>query len=257
MKKPFLLAAVMMLGIMLSAQTQQGYVKTKGRLDSNGNLIPGQGLKGATVSVHGRTAVLVNSNDGAFSFPVPETQFSVDSVRKRGYQLVDLDVLSKTYNHSVNPIYFVMETPEQQLQDQLLAERKIRRILTNQLHEREDEIEALKEKQKITDEEYQQALQKLYQDQATNEQLISNMAKRYSELDYDQLDEFYRQVSFYIENGELLKADSALKTRGNLPAQVDDILHRGQVLQEEKEQLQKAEAVQQADIEEAAQRCYN
>ena len=68
MKKLFLLAAAMILGIMLSAQTQtqQGYVKTKGRM-VNGKLVPGQGLKGATVSVHGRTTVLVNKDDGAFS----------------------------------------------------------------------------------------------------------------------------------------------------------------------------------------------
>ena len=82
------------------------------------------------------------------------------------------------------------------------------------------------------------------------------MAKRYAELDYDQLDEFYRQVSYCIENGELVKADSLLNTRGNLSVQVENILQRGQVIQQEKEQLQKAEAVQQADIDETARRCY-
>ena len=121
MKRFILLSAAMMFSIMLSAQTQQGYVKTKGRLDSNGNLIPGKGLKGATVSVHGRTTVLVNSDDGTFSFPVPETQFHIDSVRKKGYQLVDMDVITKVYNHSANPLYLVMETPEQQLRNASLS----------------------------------------------------------------------------------------------------------------------------------------
>ena len=87
------------MGLVLSAQTQQGYVKTKGRM-VDGKLVPGQGLKGATVSIKGRTAVLVNSDDGSFSFPIPEAQFRIDSVRKKGYQLVDLDALSKTYKHS-------------------------------------------------------------------------------------------------------------------------------------------------------------
>jgi hypothetical protein len=73
-------------------------------------------------------------------------------------------------------------------------------------------------------------LQKLYQDQENNEQLIKDMAKRYSELDYDQLDEFYRKVSYYIENGELMKADSLLKTRGDITAQVADIKQRGQTI---------------------------
>ena len=250
-----------MIGLIIAtiglAQTQQGYVKTRGRLDSKGNLIPGKGLKGATVSVHGRTTVLVQNDDGAFSFPVTDAQYRLDSVRKKGYQLVDLDAIGKTYKHSSNPLFLVMETPERQLQDQLEAERKIRRNLTDQLHQREDEIEALKEQQKISDEEYRLALQKLYQDQESNEQLIKDMAKRYSELDYDQMDEFYRQVSYYIENGELVKADSLLKTRGDIKKQVADILQQGQALQEEKEQLQKAEAVQEAEIEEAAKRCYS
>ena len=52
---------------------------------------------------------------------------------------------------------------------------------------------------------------KLYEEQESNEQLISEMAKRYSELNYDQLDEFYRQVSSFIEDGELVKADSMLR----------------------------------------------
>ena len=256
MKRFLILSIVMMLGIMLFAQTQQGYVKTKGRM-VNGKLVPGQGLKGATVSVHGRTAVLVNKDNGAFSFPVPEVRFRIDSVRKKGYQLVDMDALSKTYKRSANPIYLVMETPEQQLQDQLAAERKIRRTLTNQLHQREDEIEALKEQQKISEEEYRQALQKLYEETDQNEQLVKDMAKRYSELDYDQLDEFYRQVSYCIENGDLTKADSILRTRGDLPSQVKDILQHGKAIMEQDEQLQNAKAVHQAEIDEAARRCYS
>lgn len=256
MKRLILLSFAMMLGIMLQAQNQQGYVKTKGRM-VNGKLVHGQGLKGATVSIKGRTTVLVNSDEGSFSFPVTELQFHLDSVRKKGYQLVDLDLCPKTYKFSSNPLYIVMETPEQQLQDKLNAEKRIRRNLQKQLQDKEDEIEALKEGNKISMEDYHKALQKLYEEQESNEQLISDMAKRYAELDYDQLDEFYRQVSYCIENGELTKADSLLRTRGNINKQVNSIKQRGLALQEQKEQLHKAEAVQQTDIEEAARRCYS
>ena len=81
MKKATLLITAIMIILSASAQTQQGYVKTKGRM-VNGQHVPGQGLKGATVSIKGRTAVLVQSDDGAFSFPIPEAQFRVDSVKK-------------------------------------------------------------------------------------------------------------------------------------------------------------------------------
>ena len=256
MKRQLFLILSMLIGSVVFAQTQQGFVKTKGRM-VDGKLVPGQGLKGAAVSVHGRTAVLVNSDNGAFTFPAPEAQFKIDSVRKKGYQLVDVDACPRIYKRSSNPIYIVMETPDQQMQDKLTAERKIRRNLQTQLQEKEDEIENLKALQKITEEEYRKALQKLYQDQEQNEQLISEMAKRYSELDYDQLDEFYRQVSYCIENGELVKADSLLNTRGDLSKQVEEQLQKSQAIQEEQEKLDKAKTVLAADQDELGKRCYS
>lgn len=63
MKRVLLISTFLLATLIASAQTQQGFVKTKGRLDAQGKLIPGQGLKGATVSVQGRTAVLVKSLD--------------------------------------------------------------------------------------------------------------------------------------------------------------------------------------------------
>ncbi|MBO6024532.1 MAG: tetratricopeptide repeat protein [Bacteroidales bacterium] len=262
MKRFLILSIVMMLGIMLSAQTQQGYVKTKGRM-VNGKLVHGQGLKGATVSVHGRTAVLVNKDDGAFSFPIPEKQFRLDSVRKKGYQLVDLDALGKTYKHSSNPLYLVMETPEQQLLDQLAAERKIRRTLTNQLHQREDEIEALKALQKLSDEEYRQALQKLYEDTDQNEQLVKDMMERYSKIDYDQLSEFDQRISELILNGELTKADSMLRTKGDINERISQYKKHEAInvkerndLSQRMEQLEQSETLAQKELEDLANDCY-
>ena len=256
MKKILLLVLGVIITTICFAQTQHGYVKTKGRM-VNGQLVPGEGLKGAVVAVKGRTPVLVNKESGEFSFSMRDEQFSFDSVRKNGYQLVDPDACARTYKLSGNPIYFVMETPEQQLQDKLNAERKIRRNLQKQLQEREDEIEDLKAQNKITDDEYRKSLQKLYQDQENNEQLISDMAKRYSELDYDQLDEFYRQVSYFIENGELTKADSLLNTRGNVVQQIEEEKQKGQAIHEQKRKIKKAEAVHAANIDELAKRCYS
>ena len=75
MKKLVGILALLFAVIAVSAQTQYGYVKTKGRMDANGKLIPGQGLKGATVQVQGRTPILVNTDDGRFSFPTVHNQF--------------------------------------------------------------------------------------------------------------------------------------------------------------------------------------
>ena len=244
----------MLIEVSVSAQIQQGYVKTKGRI-VDGKHIPGKGLREATISIKGRTPILVDSEDGSFSFPMPEAQFQIESVTKKGYQLVDMETCQKTYYRSTSPIFLVMETPEQLLEDKVNTERKIRCNLQKQLQDKENELETLREEEKISEEEYQKALQKLYVELENNEKIISDMAKRYAELDYDLLDEFYRQVSYFIENGELTKADSLLRTRGSITKQVNDIQLRGQNLQEEKELLQKVRAVQQADTEEAARHC--
>lgn len=47
MKKLIFFIVALSITVLVAAQPQQGYVKTKGRL-VNGKLVPGQGLKGAT-----------------------------------------------------------------------------------------------------------------------------------------------------------------------------------------------------------------
>lgn len=237
------------------AQTQIGVVKTRGKI-VNGQLVPGHGLKGTTVVVRHRTPILVNSENGSFSFPIPSKQFYVESVTKKGYLLVDAEAC-KTYQYSMNPICFVMDTPEQQLEDQIAAEKRIRHALQKQLQEKENEIEALKEQNKITQEEYHKSLLQLYTEQDNNEQLIKDMAAQYSKIDYDQIDEFYRQVSCYILDGELTKADSLLRSRGDVSSQAKEKMHQKQLLYDRKEELKKAESVLDAEIEELARRCYS
>lgn len=248
MKRTLCLSIGLLIAAMAFAQvqTQKGYVKTKGRM-VNGQHVPGQGLKGASVTIHGRTAVLVEKDDGAFSFPVPAHTFMFQNVQKNGYQLVDADALKKSYNYSTNPIYLVMETPEQQTQDQLESERKIRRTLQRQLQQREDELEALKETNRITGEEYQQALQKLYADQQDNEQLIADMAKEYAQMDYDQMDDLNQRISDAIINGRLTEADSLLRSKGDMKNRVAEIRKE----QQTEAQREKEIAQEQAELEAA------
>ncbi len=73
MKRSIFLLAVAICTLSASAQTQQGYVKTKGRLGSNGTVIHGTPLGGATVTVKGRNAV-VSGNNGKFWLAIPDDQ---------------------------------------------------------------------------------------------------------------------------------------------------------------------------------------
>ncbi|MCR4965398.1 MAG: tetratricopeptide repeat protein [Bacteroidales bacterium] len=240
----------------IAQTTQKGYVKTKGRIDSKGQLVPGKRIPSAAIQLSGGHSTVGDAN-GDFKLTVPAGKFYLNNVLKQGYVLSDPDMLKKQYSCTATPLVITMETPEKQLADQLASERKLRRNLQAQLQQREREIDSLLENHKLTEDAYHQALQALYAEQENNERLIADMAKRYAGLDYDLLDEFYRQVSFFIENGELLKADSLLRSRGDLRAQVLEHQQKSQILQEQRERLQKAEQMYVVDKEELARRCYS
>ena len=265
LKKILPVLCLILSTIFCTAQTkeQEGLVKTRGRLDNDGKVIPGVVISDASIILKGGNST-VSDKKGEFSILLPSENFYLQNVQKEGYVVVDQDVLSKQYAYSKNPLVLVMETPRQQLDDELAAERKIRRTLTRQLEEREKEIDRLKEENKISVEEYSESLRRLYDDNDNNEQLISEMAERYSKIDYDYLDEFYIQVSNHIMNGELTQADSMLNSRGDIDSDIEGLnqlkdanaKERADLTKRQKK-LEKSEAMVQLQLEDIAQRCYS
>lgn len=263
MKRFFIFSLLLLVAVLVSSQTQKGYVKTKGRLGNNGVLIAGTRLPGATVTVKGGNAVL-SGNNGTFSLSVPNNNYFLQSVQKQGYVLTDPDVLSKQYAWSKNPLILVLETPSQQTDDKLSAEKKIRRTLQRQLQDKEDEIESLKAQQKLSEEEYRRQLQDIYSQQESNEQLISEMANRYSKMDFDEVDEFNRRISSLILEGKLLEADSLLNTKGDINNRAvtlrfhqDANAQAEQEIKKKQKKLEKSKAMAQKELEDLAQDCYS
>ena len=260
MKRFFWVIVCLMVVNAGLAQTQQGVVKTRGKM-VNGKHVAGQGLSGATITLQGRSRVLSQGN-GTFSFPVQNKTFMVQGVQKQGYQLVDADAAPKAYQYSTNTFYLVMDTPDQQAEDRLSAERKIRRTLQRQLQQREDELEEMKER--LTQEEYHRRLAQLYEDQKNNEKLIADMAKEYSQIDYDQLDELNRQISDAILNGELTKADSLLRSKGDIKSRIATVrkvqeaeAQRETEIAKEQEELAASKEGTRKKLEDLAQDCKN
>ena len=264
MIKKFLLPiAFLLLQTILMAQTQTGIVKTRGRLTEDGTVIPGVGLSGASVTVKGSNTV-VSGKSGTFKVNLPESDYYLKDIQKSGYKVVDPDFLSQRHSYSREPLLIVMETPSQQTDDRLAAERKIRRTLQRQLQEKEDEIERLKEENRISAEEYRTRLLSLYEEQESNEDIISEMAGRYSKIDYDQLDAFNEKVSTYILNGELVKADSLIRSKGNISDRANTILEQQSANAQEAEtlnrrikQLEKKKALTAMQRDDLARDCYS
>ena len=256
MKKLMLLFICLFAMTTAAAQTQTGLVKTRGRMGANGQVVPGTRLGGVTVHIKGRNAVVTPAN-GTFSFPVPGNKFFVQSVKKQGYVLTDPEATIRQYVYSSNPVIMVLETPERQTADKLENERKIRRTLQRQLQAKEDEIEALKETNKITTAQYQEALKQLYAEQQSNERLIGDMAQRYSTIDFDQEDEFNLRISDCILNGRLTEADSLLRSKGDISTRIDDLNQHHEANVQMRSNLEKSEAMEKKTRDEIAQDCYH
>ena len=248
--------------LLLSAQIQYGYVKTKGRLGADGNVIPGVRLSGATVSIKDRSA-LISASDGAFSFPLPGKSYIVKNVRKNGYLLTDAEQL-RSYGYSSNPLILVMETPEQQNEDRLMAEKKINRTLRRIIQQREDELDSLREANRITKEEYDRLYAQLYDDEERNRKLINDMVERYAKMDFDQMDERNREIKARILNGELLKADSLINSKGDLDARIREYIRLREANAREAEELKKrsetlasSRTIEEKTLLELAEDCFN
>lgn len=258
MKKLVLFIAVLIVLCVSGAyaQKQSGVVKTRGRME-NGKLVPGTPLPGATLKVNDGQIVL--AKDGKFSFPVKDGKYTLKSVSKQGYNLVDAEAC-RQYQYSKNPLTIVMEQPEQQRSDQLATERKLRRELQRRIQQREDEIDALN----ASVEEKNRMLVQLNKEREENEKIIETMAKYYATLDYDQLDAFQRQVSELLENGSLERADSLLRTRGGMDSRIAHIQQEQKALAEaqaaqsmRQKRLDESKAGTQRKLETIAADCYS
>ena len=112
-KKLLIITASVILSVCAFAQGEQvGYVKTRGRL-VDGKHVPGKGLPGALISVQGRNKMLVQNEDGSFSFPVTDRSYTVQSVTLSDYVMVDSDALPRTYEFCSNPLYLVLAQPDE------------------------------------------------------------------------------------------------------------------------------------------------
>lgn len=231
--KKFLLFLCLIAATSVSfAQTQRGYVKTRGRLAADGTLNPGMRLPGVILKLKDGSCV-VSGNDGQFCFLVQDKVFCIASVEKEGYQLYNSELLGRSCQYSNSDLIIVMDTPDNVLADRCATEIKMRRMQQRQLAEKENEIEALKDQERITEEQYKQQLKALYESQENNEKLISEMAERYSTIDFDLLDDFQRCGATFIQNGEFTRADSLFKTRHSIE-EVKNLTGR---LQKEQEDL--------------------
>lgn len=211
-KRSIFLLVIIVNALLISAQTQQGYVKTLGRPNK-----PGVPLANATIRMRGVVNAVLSGKDGRFSILMPDKkkgdEIILQSVRKQGYELADPSLIGRKQVFSpLVPIEIVMVNS-----DELAANKqRIERIAYQKADENyQAKLKLLDQQvkdQEITKEQYRQQLQDLQDKYEKYQSLIAGMADRYARTDYDHLDSIDQKINICIENGELDKADSLIHT---------------------------------------------
>lgn len=228
-----------MVALVSYAQIQQGIVKTRGRI-VNGKLVAGMRLSGVTIKLNYGNP-LVSSNQGTFSFHVPAAEsFSLLNVNKKGYVLADPEYIKRSFFYSAtNPFYVVLEDEKQHQNEIIIATRNLRRTLISKLQACENEIDSLKNKNIINEQEYQIKLKELNNKMSKSDELIRGMAKHFVSIDFDQLDSINAKISYYIQSGDLYRADSLINLQNNLDESIEKLKQHKKAVLEAKEYVRR------------------
>ena len=210
--KPLLFLILFTTPLWVTAQTQQGYIKTIGRPDK-----PGVVLGNVVVQAKGMFNPVTSDENGAFSITVPGKNDGDPIVflriQKNGYELKDKDFIGRQHVCSSRvPLIIQMVDVKQLAADKKRIEDNAYRVAEENYQKKLTELEAQKEEGEITAEKYRQELVGLQEKYEKYLSLVGDMAERYARTDYDQLDSIDYQINVCIENGEFDKADSLIHT---------------------------------------------
>lgn len=212
MKRMINVLILSIVAISISAQTQQGFVKTIGRPGK-----PGVPLENVTIQMVGMVNPAISSATGEFKLSAYNKKdgdaIKLLKVRKNGYELKDKDLLGRSLVFSSHvPIYITMVDTRQLEADKRRIEDNARRVAEETFQKKRAAIEKDNDLHKLTAEKYRKQLDELEEKYEKYLSLIGDMADRYARTDYDNLDSIDVEINICIENGELEKADSLIHT---------------------------------------------
>ena len=252
--------ALLMSCITMSAQIQNGYVRSQGT-SYNRN---GSPLKGAKVFVKGLNGAKVTAANGTFNFNLGggKTQFSIKDVILKGHTL--LTPLAPAYNVGKAAVEIVMQSREERRQNEARISKIIEERITKTYNAKTRELQkkiaalekALSDKQQNAENlkcqirTLKEQLENLDDQYLKRNELIDEMVEEYVNLDYATMDNRKAELCSYIESGELEKADSLLNTI-DIIKEMNDIKTLNQDIEEKESMLAKEKEIRKSKIETA------
>lgn len=208
-RKIFLSAIALVMAMTCLAQVQHGYVRTVNRPGTNVKR-----LSNVSMRFTGLTNSVLSRQDGNFEMVMKGKKngdaFSLLFARKNGYELLDNN---PSYNFSdrqdieiVMADSRVIAAEKKRIEDK--AYRRAEENLTRQLQE----ADQLLQEAKLSEEAYAKRVKELSESFEKYQQLVGTLADRYARTDYEGLSELDRAINQCIENGDLLRADSLIRS---------------------------------------------
>ena len=233
------LCCVLPTFVQAQQKQQHAIVKTRGRQLDDGSIATGRRISEAVVDVKG-TGKILSDDKGELSFGVSAASgYYLNNVTKDGYTLSDLDVISKQHQYQAQPVDILLESVEELNAYRRSIERKVRRNYQNQLDELSDRIDSLESADSAQAEEIARLRAELDRAYDEAEQYVDKMTEYYLNIDFDRETDFDIEISYYIINGMLDKADSLLATRGNIEERVRQNRMAQQAVERDKEMVAK------------------
>ena len=210
--KLLILITFLMICVTLSAQIQEGYVKTLGRPNQKGTA-----LSGVSIRVKGEHNPVLSREDGTFKMFNAGVKrghaYSLQEVSKKGYGLNEPDIIGRQLAFSERVKLTIVMVSSAQLQaDKQRIEDNAFRTAEKNYKAKLAALEKEKENNAIKADDYRKRLEELQDGFEKYQLLIDGLAEHYAHVDYDLLDERGKEINTCIENGELEKADSLIKT---------------------------------------------
>ena len=250
----FLLSLAIMAGAM--AQTQKGFVRTIGRSNDGKKVTGVKRVEGVAIKTEDGKGTM-SDKKGNFELRPEKITFVLSQVRLDGYIAIKPEGLPKTYTCSKNELEIVVMNLNEQAEVQRVAESKIRHQLSKQYKDSIQELENLKTRMKITQEEWRRRMQEVYDRQLNDEKLIKEMAERYSRIDFYALDKENRLISQYIIDGKLDEARRLIERKGDIDKRIDENRQHREANIQGKKNLEQSEAFELQEREDIALDCFN
>lgn len=208
-KKLLSIFCVLFICETLLGQVQRGYVRTVNR--------PGttvQRLQSVSLRFSGVTNGVLSGEKGAFQVILKGKKngdfFSLLYARKTGFELLEQH---PSYNFSDHQdIEIVMVDANLLVAEKRRIEERAYRVAEENFSKQLALVEEQRKALAISEEAYAERVKELEMNFEKYQSLIGTLADRYARTDYEGLSDLDRQINMCIENGDLMRADSLIRT---------------------------------------------